>query len=167
MCRSRIPVRSTIHSLLVATICLKICIRQQLGGNVGAYCRDLRSARYRRTQRQTQPLTSPDKAILRNRRLTAATRFHNRSSAFATEFIVQHWEPTVTRRPQATRPHSSHRPGNGHQVLRPCVVVTLSEEIAEGESTGRPTAPILARYRCFLPDLAGLAGLRRVGPGTG
>ena len=31
---------------------------------------------------------------------------------------------------------------------------------------GRPTAPILARYRCFLPDLAGLAGLRRVGPGT-
>ena len=32
--------------------------------------------------------------------------------------------------------------------------------------TGRPTAPILARYRCFLPDLAGLAGLRRVGPGT-
>ena len=31
---------------------------------------------------------------------------------------------------------------------------------------GRPTAPVLARYRCFLPDLAGLAGLRRVGPGT-
>src|ERR1700684_1867702 len=24
----------------------------------------------------------------------------------------------------------------------------------------------MARYRCFLPDLAGLAGLRRVGPGT-
>lgn len=23
-----------------------------------------------------------------------------------------------------------------------------------------------SRYRCFLPDLAGLAGLRRVGPGT-
>ena len=33
--------------------------------------------------------------------------------------------------------------------------------------TGRPTAPIITRYRCFLPDLAGLAGLRRVGPGTG
>jgi hypothetical protein len=33
-------------------------------------------------------------------------------------------------------------------------------------SAGRPTAPVLARYRCFLPDLAGLAGLRRVGPGT-
>ena len=32
--------------------------------------------------------------------------------------------------------------------------------------TGRPTAPIITRYRCFLPDLAGLAGLRRVGPGT-
>src|SRR5580700_8732956 len=32
--------------------------------------------------------------------------------------------------------------------------------------TGRPTAHALARYRCFLPDLAGLAGLRRVGPGT-
>ena len=29
-----------------------------------------------------------------------------------------------------------------------------------------PTAHALARYRCFLPDLAGLAGLRRVGPGT-
>jgi hypothetical protein len=33
--------------------------------------------------------------------------------------------------------------------------------------TGRPTAPVITRYRCFLPDLAGLAGLRRVGPGTG
>jgi len=33
-------------------------------------------------------------------------------------------------------------------------------------SAGRPTAPELARYRCFLPDLAGLAGFRRVGPGT-
>src|ERR1700722_12165395 len=32
--------------------------------------------------------------------------------------------------------------------------------------TGQPTAHALARYRCFLPDLAGLAGLRRVGPGT-
>jgi len=32
--------------------------------------------------------------------------------------------------------------------------------------TGEPTAHALARYRCFLPDLAGLAGLRRVGPGT-
>jgi len=31
-------------------------------------------------------------------------------------------------------------------------------------STGYPTAQALARYRCFLPDLAGLAGLRRVGP---
>jgi hypothetical protein len=28
----------------------------------------------------------------------------------------------------------------------------------------RPTAHARARYRCFLPDLAGLAGLRRVGP---
>src|ERR1700690_1736771 len=36
----------------------------------------------------------------------------------------------------------------------------------ENLSTGRPTAPVLARYRCFLPDLAGLAGIRRVGPGT-
>ena len=27
-----------------------------------------------------------------------------------------------------------------------------------------PTAHIRARYRCFLPDLAGLAGVRRVGP---
>jgi len=34
------------------------------------------------------------------------------------------------------------------------------------KSTGEPTAHALARYRCFLPDLAGLAGLRRVGPGT-
>ena len=30
--------------------------------------------------------------------------------------------------------------------------------------TGEPTAHALARYRCFLPDLAGLAGLRRAGP---
>src|SRR5579872_728369 len=28
----------------------------------------------------------------------------------------------------------------------------------------RPTAHARARYRCFLPDLAGLAGRRRVGP---
>src|ERR1041385_174571 len=32
--------------------------------------------------------------------------------------------------------------------------------------TGRPAAHALARYRCFLPDLAGLAGLRRAGPGV-
>ena len=32
--------------------------------------------------------------------------------------------------------------------------------------TGLPTAHALTRYRYFLPDLAGLAGLRRVGPGT-
>ena len=31
--------------------------------------------------------------------------------------------------------------------------------------TGHPAAHALARYRCFLPDLAGLAGLRRAGPG--
>ena len=37
---------------------------------------------------------------------------------------------------------------------------------ADTLAPGDPTAPILARYRCFLPDLAGLAGLRRVGPGT-
>ena len=30
--------------------------------------------------------------------------------------------------------------------------------------TGTPAAHALARYRCFLPDLAGLAGLRRAGP---
>ena len=35
-----------------------------------------------------------------------------------------------------------------------------------GTCTGEPTAHARARYRCFLPDLAGLAGLRRVGPGT-
>src|SRR5213080_1637166 len=28
----------------------------------------------------------------------------------------------------------------------------------------RPTAHVRARYRCFLPDLAGLAGTRRAGP---
>ena len=27
-----------------------------------------------------------------------------------------------------------------------------------------PTAHARARYRCFLPDLAGLAGMRRAGP---
>ena len=36
----------------------------------------------------------------------------------------------------------------------------------ERTCTGEPTAHALTRYRCFLPDLAGLAGLRRVGPGT-
>jgi len=34
------------------------------------------------------------------------------------------------------------------------------------KNTGHPAAHALARYRCFLPDLAGLAGLRRAGPGT-
>jgi hypothetical protein len=38
--------------------------------------------------------------------------------------------------------------------------------VKQKKCTGRPTAPVVARYRCFLPDLAGLAGLRRVGPGT-
>ena len=41
-----------------------------------------------------------------------------------------------------------------------------SYQMEEIQCTGRPTAPIITRYRCFLPDLAGLAGLRRVGPGT-
>src|SRR5271170_6456218 len=42
------------------------------------------------------------------------------------------------------------------------------DEARQGElqCTGEPTAHTLARCRCFLPDLAGLAGLRRVGPGT-
>src|SRR5262249_60837746 len=35
---------------------------------------------------------------------------------------------------------------------------------AVSEKTGHPAAHALARYRCFLPDLAGLAGLRRAGP---
>jgi len=30
--------------------------------------------------------------------------------------------------------------------------------------TGNPAAHTRARYRCFLPDLAGLAGMRCVGP---
>jgi len=37
----------------------------------------------------------------------------------------------------------------------------------EGEKLARhrgPTAHARARYRCFLPDLAGLAGKRRAGP---
>ncbi len=34
------------------------------------------------------------------------------------------------------------------------------------KGTGHPAAHALARYRCFLPDLAGLAGLRRAGPGS-
>ena len=51
-------------------------------------------------------------------------------------------------------------------LLRHCGnhLLCWMEEI---QCTGRPTAPIITRYRCFLPDLAGLAGLRRVGPGTG
>jgi hypothetical protein len=49
--------------------------------------------------------------------------------------------------------------------LRPCANPNHFDG-GEISCTGRPTAPILARYRCFLPDLAGLAGLRRVGPGT-
>ncbi len=30
--------------------------------------------------------------------------------------------------------------------------------------TGTPAAHVRARYRCFLPDLAGLAGICRAGP---
>jgi hypothetical protein len=47
--------------------------------------------------------------------------------------------------------------------------IARNTEVVDGEiqCTGRPTAPVITRYRCFLPDLAGLAGLRRVGPGTG
>ncbi len=30
--------------------------------------------------------------------------------------------------------------------------------------TGEPAAHVLTYYRCFLPDLAGFAGLRRAGP---
>jgi hypothetical protein len=49
-----------------------------------------------------------------------------------------------------------------------CAIARWPQYWMEGKlCTGRPTAPIITRYRCFLPDLAGLAGLRRVGPGTG
>ena len=39
-------------------------------------------------------------------------------------------------------------------------------DFEEESVPGYPTAPASARCRCFLPDLAGLAGTRRVGPGT-
>jgi hypothetical protein len=48
-----------------------------------------------------------------------------------------------------------------------CVISNAAVLIEGDQCTGRPTAPVITRYRCFLPDLAGLAGLRRVGPGTG
>jgi hypothetical protein len=49
-----------------------------------------------------------------------------------------------------------------------CAIARIKPVLNGGnQCTGRPTAPIITRYRCFLPDLAGLAGLRRVGPGTG
>src|SRR6476620_1114760 len=41
-----------------------------------------------------------------------------------------------------------------------------SDKTREDTHTGHPAAHALARYRCFLPDLAGLAGLRRAGPGV-
>jgi len=55
---------------------------------------------------------------------------------------------------------------------RDCEVTVLfrirRKQFASGalQCTGWPTAPGVTRYRCFLPDLAGLAGFRRVGPGT-
>jgi hypothetical protein len=52
-------------------------------------------------------------------------------------------------------------------------VILVSKRIEMGvktggqyKCTGEPTAHALARYRCSLPGLAGLAGLSRVGPGT-
>ena len=39
-------------------------------------------------------------------------------------------------------------------------------QTAEAEpDTGEPAAHALARYRCFLPDLAGFTRLHRAGPG--
>src|SRR5208337_2576273 len=42
----------------------------------------------------------------------------------------------------------------------------ITERIGKNEKARhrRPTAHARARYRCFLPDLAGLAGVRRAGP---
>ncbi len=55
-------------------------------------------------------------------------------------------------------------------LSKPAQIPARLEEFSgqnwEEKCTGRPTAPVTTRYRCFLPDLAGLAGLRRVGPGT-
>src|ERR1700680_1637264 len=49
--------------------------------------------------------------------------------------------------------------------------LTQTTKVHRGLSAGnekarhrRPTAHARARYRCFLPDLAGLAGVRRAGP---
>src|SRR5215469_5063218 len=55
--------------------------------------------------------------------------------------------------------------GQGARETRQAASLPLSWVGARKKARHRePTAHARARYRCFLPDLAGLAGIRRVGP---
>jgi hypothetical protein len=45
-----------------------------------------------------------------------------------------------------------------------CLYILEFINTKQKPDTGEPAAHASARYRCFLPDLAGLAGIRRAGP---
>jgi len=63
--------------------------------------------------------------------------------------------PTLSRRARKDRPPSV------------VMILTKSKSYAGRIDLARhrwPTAHARARYRCFLPDLAGLAGVHRAGP---
>ena len=57
--------------------------------------------------------------------------------------------------------------------LTPALVTQHAKNPAEDgwatptKAPGYPAAHARARYRCFLPDLAGLAGMRCAGPSAG
>ena len=87
-------------------------------------------------------------------------RSEARNSAFGGEKKSTGLSPRHSGNRQRPR-HGEKKSGD---LLRPCAAVR--NLILRQKSTGQPTAPVMTRYRCFLPDLAGLAGLRRVGPGT-
>ena len=57
-------------------------------------------------------------------------------------------------------------PPTSHTTARPVAGLPHSLRNRQIQKAGHrlPAAHALARYRCFLPDLAGLAGLRRAGP---
>src|ERR1039458_494975 len=131
-----------------------------------------------RLQRQTQTITSLPLARLQQDTLKeslpcqSSCRMARQSFSPTRARRTSTHPSSVTRRTTPSR-HPHRRQGSRSIRLKLSKGQyrsdSLSRQLATNnciKSTGLPTAPVTTRYRCFLPDLAGLAGLRRVGPGT-
>src|SRR5277367_2029670 len=147
ICRSRIPVRSVIHWSLVATIFSRSALVNNRGG----------------TYVPTELIFARTCVRGFNVKLKLAPHLGYKPNQIA----PMNGRSSIAVHSLRER-HACHLPAHWQLGTGNAKHACRGDESAGGNMcTGRPTAPIITRYRCFLPDLAGLAGLRRVGPGTG